>query len=255
MKVDAVILAGAPNDGQLKEVSSEKWEATIPIYGKPMVNYVIEALKNSSRIAKIVVVAPLEIRDILTPQIAVVEAGSSLPENIFRALDALEKENPVLLVTSDIPFIHAEAIDDFLDRCGELEGDVFYPLVSREANEQLYPETVRTYFTLKEGAFTGGNILLAHPQAIMNSRWIMDQIFERRKKPFKIIQMLGLFFILKFLTKQLALGELERRASEILGYRGVSIISPYPELGTDVDKPSDLELAEKIIAAVQGKEA
>ncbi|HBG01879.1 MAG TPA: hypothetical protein DDW87_09955, partial [Firmicutes bacterium] len=67
MKVDAVILAGAPNDGQLKEVSSEKWEATIPIYGKPMVNYVIEALKNSSRIAKIVVVAPLEIRDILTP--------------------------------------------------------------------------------------------------------------------------------------------------------------------------------------------
>ncbi|HBG01880.1 MAG TPA: 4-diphosphocytidyl-2C-methyl-D-erythritol kinase, partial [Firmicutes bacterium] len=117
---------------------------------------------------------------ILTPQIAVVEAGSSLPENIFRALDALEKENPVLLVTSDIPFIHAEAIDDFLDRCGELEGDVFYPLVSREANEQLYPETVRTYFTLKEGAFTGGNILLAHPQAIMNSRWIMDQIFERR---------------------------------------------------------------------------
>ena len=255
MKVDAVILAGAPNDGQLKEVSPERWEAAIPIQGKPMVNYVIEALQNSSRIAKIVVVAPLEIQGDLTPGVMVVEAGCSLTENIFRGMDVLQKENPVLFVTSDIPFVHAEAIDDFLDRCEELEGEIFYPLVSREANEQLYPEAVRTYFTLKEGSFTGGNVRLAEPQAVINSRWIMDQVFERRKKPFMIIRMLGLFFILKFCLKKLTLRELERRASEILGHSGVSIISPYPELGTDVDKPSDLALAEKTIAAVQGKEA
>lgn len=255
MKVDAVVLAGAPNTGQLQEVRSEKWEAEIPIHGKPMVNYVIEALKNASQVANIVVVAPREIKDALSPEARWVEAGNSLTENIFRAMDVLEKKNNVLFVTSDVPFLHGEAIDDFINRCGELSGEIFYPLVSREANEQLYPETVRTYFTMKEGVFTGGNILLANPQAVMNSRWIMDEVIARRKKPWKIIRMLGFFFILKFLTKQLTLRELEQRASEILGHSGMIIISPYPELSTDVDKPSDLRLAEKTISAVQGKEA
>lgn len=255
IKVDAVVLAGAPNDGQLKEADAAKWEASIPIYDKPMVNYVIEALQNSERIAKIVVVAPLELKGILPANCLLVEAGTSLPENIFRAMEHLEQKNKVLLVTSDIPFVHAEAIDDFLDRCGELPGDVYYPLISKESNEQVYPETERTYFTLKEGAFTGGNLLLATAEAINNSRWVMDEVFTQRKKPWKVIRMLGLFFILKFMSKQLTLRELEQRASSILGYKGLFIISPYPELGTDVDKPSDLELAQKIISSVQGKEA
>lgn len=255
MKVDAVVLAGAPNDGQLKEADAAKWEATIPIYDKPMVDYVIEALQNSERIAKIIVVAPLDLKAVLPANCLLVEAGTSLPENIFRAMDHLDQKNNVLLVTSDIPFVHAEAIDDFIDRCAELPGDVYYPLISKEANEQVYPETERTYFTLKEGAFTGGNLLLATAEAINNSRWVMDEVFTKRKKPWKVIRMLGLFLIIKFMSKQLTLRELEQRASSILGYKGLFIISPYPELGTDVDKPGDLELAKKIISSVQGKEA
>lgn len=255
MKVDAVVLAGAPNSGQLQAASSAKWEATIPIHGKPMVNYVIEALQDSNCVARIVVVAPLEIKGDLPADIDLVEAGKSLPENIFRAMDHLDRKNKVLLVTSDIPFVHGEAIDDFIARCAELSGDVYYPLISKEANEQHYPETERTYFSLKEGCFTGGNLLLASPEAILNSRWVMDEVFLQRKKPWKIIRLLGILFILKFVTKQLTLRELEQRASSLLGYQGVFIITPYPELGVDVDKPSDLELALETISSVQGKEA
>lgn len=255
IKVDAVVLAGAPNSGQLQGASPVEWEAEIPINGKLMVNYVIEALQSSAEIETIVVVAPPHLKDGLSPQVRWVEAGEDLAENIFRAMDVLEKKNNVLFVTSDVPFIHGEAIDDFLHRCGELQGEIFYPLVSREANTQMYPEAVRTYFTLKEGSFTGGNIVLAHPQAVINSRWIMNEVIARRKKPWKIIRMLGLVFIIKLLARQLTLRELEQRASEILGHSGVLIISPYPELSCDVDKPSDLELAEKVILALQDKEA
>lgn len=255
MKVDAVVLAGAPNNGQLKEVNGEKWEATIPIHGKPMVNYVIESLQNSKTVENLIVVAPLEIKDSLPPHVTVVQSGDTLTENVFIALEALEKKNMVLLVTSDIPFIHPEAIDDFVGRCAELDGEVYYPLISKEANQQVYPETVRTYFRLKEGTFTGGNALMASPEAIANSRWIMDEVIFKRKQPWKIFRLLGLKFIIKFLTKQLTLQEIEKRASGILGYKGILIISPYPELGTDVDKPSDLALATRLIGSVQGKEA
>ena len=255
MKVDAVVLAGAPNSGQLQEADAAKWEAAIPIHGKQMGNYVVEALQNSQHVARTVVVGPLEIRDALPPGVTFVQNGNSLQENIFLAMDRLEKKNKVLLITSDIPLVHAEAIDDFLERCGDLQGDVYYPLISKEANEQMFPESQRTYFTLKEGCFTGGNLILASPQAIINSRWVMDDVFSQRKKPWKLVRMLGFVFILKFLAKQLSMGELEKRASSILGYKGVFIISPYPELGTDVDKPSDLQLVRKALEPVQGKEA
>jgi len=254
-KVDAVVLAGAPNNGQLQEADGAKWEAAIPIHGKPMVSYVVEAVQNAEHVARTVVVGPLEIKDALPQGITFVPSGSSLQENISLALDKLDKKNNILLITSDIPLVHAEAIDDFVERCAELPGDVYYALISKEANQQMYPESQRTYFTLKEGCFTGGNVLLASPQAIINSRWVMDQVFSQRKKPWKLVRMLGLVFILKFLTKRLSMGELEKRASSILGYKGVFIITPYPELGTDVDKPSDLALARKALAPVQGKEA
>ncbi len=255
MKVDAVVLAGAPNDGQLQEADAAQWEAAIPIHGKMMVNYVVEALLNSELVARTIVVGPVEIKDALPPGVTFVRSGSSIQENVFLAMDRLGKKNKVLLITSDIPLVHAEAIDDFLERCAELPGDVYYPLISKEANEQMYPESQRTYFTLKEGCFTGGNLILASPQAIINSRWVMDEAFSQRKKPWKLVRMLGFVFILKFITKRLSMGELEKRASSILGYKGVFIISPYPELGTDVDKPSDLELVRKALSPVQGKEA
>ena len=63
----------------------------IPISGRPMVNYVIEALHSSSCVGEIIVVAPAEIKDLLVPQARVGWGGNSLTENIFRAMDALER--------------------------------------------------------------------------------------------------------------------------------------------------------------------
>lgn len=254
-KVDAVILAGAPNSGELQEVSPEQWEALIPIHGKPMINYVVETLLRCKRVENLVVVGPLLLQEYLPPKVRLIEAGSGLTENVLLGVNAVDKKNKVCLVTADIPMIRPEVIDDFLDRCAELKGDIYYPLVSKEASEQAFPEVVRTYFTLKEGTFTGGNILLAAPETILSSKWILDELICQRKKPWKIIRHLGFYFILKFLLKQLTLQQIEQRAKEIFGYTGVLIISPYPELSTDVDKPGDLSLAEQVIPVVQNKEA
>jgi len=87
---------------------------------------------------------------------------------------------------------------------------------------------------------------------LSNSKQLMAKVVTFRKKPWKLAKILGLSFVVKLFLKQLSLAELEKRASQLLGVRGVAIISPYPEIGTDVDKPSDLELAERIMGAVSG---
>ncbi len=195
---------------------------------------------------------PKVLAELLPAGVRLVESGSSLTDNILRGTAALRNSPKILVVTSDIPFIHRDAIEDFLDRCAELQADLYYPIVSKEANEQVYPDCVRTYVTLKEGTFTGGNMVLATPAVLSNSKQLMAKVVTFRKKPWKLAKILGLSFVVKLFLKQLSLAELEKRASQLLGVRGVAIISPYPEIGTDVDKPSDLELAERIMGAVSG---
>ena len=83
----------------------------------------------------------------------------------------------------------------------------------------------------------------------------MEEVFLMRKKPWQLARMFGFVFVVKFFLRQLSLGELEKRASKILGFTSTAIISPYPEIGTDVDKPSDLELAERVMNVSGSKEA
>jgi hypothetical protein len=43
-------------------------------------------------------------------------------------------------------------------------------------------------------------------------------------------------------------GEFEKRVQEILGFEPRVILGASPEIGVDVDKPSDLELCRRILA-------
>ena len=58
--------------------------------------------------------------------------------------------------------------------------------------------------------------------------------------------MFGLGFIFGLLTGRLALPRLQERAGRILAARVAVIISTYPELGFDVDKIADLNLARQV---------
>ena len=106
----------------------------------------------------------------------------------------------------------------------------------------------RTYVRLREGTFTGGNLALVAPEALRRGRTVIQQAFLMRKKPIKLARLLGFRFILKFVFNRLGLHEIEERAATVLGCTGRAVISPYPEVGIDVDKPSDLELVERVLA-------
>lgn len=56
--IPAIVLAGAPNDGCLREVSPAPFEALIEVGGRPLAAYVLDALLTTEDISRIVVVAP-----------------------------------------------------------------------------------------------------------------------------------------------------------------------------------------------------
>lgn len=248
MQVDAIVLAGAKNDGKLLKISSCEFEALIPINGRPMLDYVISALQESTKIRDIVVVGHLALKPYLQENVILLECGKSLSENIKIGIDYLESKHHVLIITSDIPMISREAIDDFFDQCTDQAGDLFYPVITKEANDKAYPGVKRTYVQLSDGTYTGGNLVLMAPNLITDCYMMIQRVVELRKKPVKITRMLGFRFIIKLALRRLTISEIEKRIKQLFHIQALAVISSYPEIGTDVDKPSDWELAERVLS-------
>ncbi len=241
---DAIILAGGENSKHLSKFSPQPYEAMIEIAGRPMVNFVVEALVASSRVDQILVVGPVkELAGCqFTERILLVEGGATILDTIQIGIRALGHNRKVLVVTADIPLLTPEAVNDFLDQCAAVEADLYYPIVNQEVNNHHYPGNKRTYVRLKEGTYTGGNIFLVNPKIVPQCMTVAERIIEHRKNPLQLCCILGWSFVLRFLLGSLSLKKVEKRVTDILGINGAVIPSRYPEIGIDVDKPSDLEL-------------
>ncbi|MEQ8237081.1 MAG: hypothetical protein ABRQ23_09900, partial [Syntrophomonadaceae bacterium] len=131
------------------------------------------------------------------------------------------------------------------------DADVYYPITSRAVNERKFPGVRRTYVKLKEGVFTGGNLFLLRSQVIPACVEIGEKLVARRKNPLAIAQLFGLGLVLSYLLGRLSIKQAEKRFYKVSGVRGKGIISPYAEVGVDVDKPDDLKLAQKFLGGIQ----
>src|SRR5207249_831345 len=131
----------------------------IPIQGRPMVGYVLSALEDAASAGEAVVVGPAALSPALRGTRLVLE-GPDLLFNIVAGLSALPGDGPALLLTSDIPFLTGIAVDDFIERSLSTGADLCYPIISESASLTQFPGMRRTYARLREGRFTGGNMML-----------------------------------------------------------------------------------------------
>ena len=244
--IQAIILAGGSTSDSLKAHTTAVNEALIDIGPKKMIEYVIDALQKSHRISGIVVVGPRELRDYLPKSAVLQEPGNSILDNVVLGLSNLPDDTTkALIITVDIPFVNAQIIDRFIDQCAEFKADVFYPIVARTACERKFPSVKRTYVKLKDGIYTGGNLFLIDPAVINTCQNELEFLIKNRKKPLRMVKVLGLYFLFKLLFQKLAISDLESKVSELFNVRAVAIISNDPEIGVDVDKALDWELANK----------
>lgn len=250
MAVNVILLAGAPNTGLLKDVSPVANEALIDIGGKPMVQYVIDGLQQSKEVKRIVIVAPpgqLE-PHVTGRNLEFVPSAGHIIDNVVSAARTLPQDEQILIATSDIPLINGEIIDGLIDLCRQRPADLYYPIVEKSVGEKKYPVVRRTYVNLREGTFTGGNLFLINPEIVERTAPKARRFLDYRKNPVKMLTLLGLTFALRYLVfKNLNLKELEQKVSQMWDLKGAVVICPWPEVGIDVDKPSDLQLARAVL--------
>ena len=196
-------------------------KALVPFRGRPMAEWVLEALRGAGLPAVYVGENPGLSP---APRLTLPDQGSLLA-NLEAALAHVDGR--VLVATADIPHLTPEAA-------------LVYPIVPKEAVEARFPGNRRTYARLKEGTFTGGNLLLLDKALFFQALPLARRVVALRKRPLALARLIGLDILLKLLLGRLSLPELEARARRILGVEARALVTPYPEVGVDVDKEEDL---------------
>ena len=256
LKYDLVILAGGGGTVSLPGQGTRA-RALAELKSRRLLDYIVDAVMQSSRVGTVVLVthsAHLEaFRQAAVPDLQLCSCDGSMAECAAAAIQTLREQSghdgitKVATVCDDLPFLTGAALDDFIARAEKMNADAVYAIVRKEACLREFPSLRRTFFHLKEGVFTGGNVSLVSVSLFPGCIDKMKDVFALRKNPLKLAAWLGPSFIIKLLLRQLSLGEVEQKVSSLFGYRGRAVVTDYACIGTDLDRAEEWAEAEKYL--------
>ncbi|WP_026476955.1 nucleotidyltransferase family protein [Alkaliphilus transvaalensis] len=244
--MNAVILAGGRiGDGESPKIN----KALLNFKGYPMIKYVINALKNSESIENIMVIGNTEeLKKVIGNEVDVLVAEKeSIIDNLLLATDHFGEDHHILISTCDIPLLKGSMITDFIEKANHETIELVYPIIEKDLCQKVFPDVKRTFVTLKDGSYTGGNLVLINPKAIDKIEKVARLMVENRKNPVKMSSILGLKFLFKLLVRQLTIKEIENHIEKRFNIRATALINQHPEIGNDVDRVEDIKVLEKYI--------
>ncbi|GAB4525316.1 MAG: hypothetical protein Fur0018_09640 [Anaerolineales bacterium] len=256
--MDAIVLAGGvPKPGEpLYEVTQGKPKALLDVAGQPMLQWVLNALDGAASVDRIIIVGlPEDVPIHSAKPLHFLPSQGHMVNNILAGADVIMHNNPqaelAFVVSADIPAITAPMVDWLAAQVTPGTVDACYTIVQRHVMEKRYPESRRSYTRLKDMTVCGGDINLFRPALAHSNTEFWDRVIEARKNVFKQAALVGYDTLVLLLMRQLSLDAALQRICRRLKIRGRAIISPYAEMGMDVDKPFQLDIIRADLAARQ----
>jgi len=260
--MDAIVTAGGiPQPGDpLYEFSNGSSKALINVAGKPMVQWVLDALNNSSKVDNIILigVSPKSGLTSTKPVHYISNQGRMLANivaGVNKALEINKKTEYVLIVSSDIPGVKGEMVDWLVDTAMETKDDLYYGICPQDVMEARYPESKRTYTKLKDMQVCGADINIIHVSMATTHLGLWEQLIGNRKSPLRQAGVIGWDILFKLATRQIGLQELVEKASARVGIKGRAIIWSQAEPCMDVDKPHQLAIMREDLTRQKKKAA
>jgi len=258
--MDAIITAGGiprPED-PLYSYSHGDSKALIDIAGKPMIQWVLDALGDAKKVDNVIIVG-LSAKSGVTckkPMYFVSNQGRMLANivtGIKKALEINKKNQYVLIVSSDIPTLKPEMVDWLVDTCMETKDDLYYGICPREVMEKRFPDSKRTYTKLKDIDLCGADINITHVRMATEHLDLWESLIGSRKNALRQASMVGWDTFFQVATRSITLENLVAKVCDRIGVKGRAILWPHAEPCMDVDKPHQLELLRADLAKQQRK--
>ncbi|HEX8378938.1 MAG TPA: nucleotidyltransferase family protein [Allosphingosinicella sp.] len=256
----AIVLAGRrPGENGFAASHGVAAKALIRAGGQPMLGRVARTLLDCPSIGRIVVLAQ-DSATLLSdelgwmaaePRITASESGDGISESVGRIAGTAAAPYPVLVTTADHALLQPEMVETFI--AGAAGVDVAFAMVERKTVEQAHPETKRTWIKAANGHFSGANLFALMTPASARGAEFWARAEKDRKRTLKLLSFLGLGIFLRAVTRTISLEAAAERVGRKAGFRLKAVLLPFAEAAIDVDKQSDLELAERILAARGGQ--
>lgn len=260
--MDAIVTAGGiprPED-PLYTYSHGNSKALIDVAGKPMIQWVLDALGNSKRVSNVIVIglSPKSGVTCRKPLHYVSNQGrmlSNIVAGVNKALEINKRSKYVLVVSSDIPALKPAMVDWLIDTCMETKDDLYYGVCPRDVMEARFPDSKRTYTHLKDMDVCGADMNITHVSMATEHLDMWESLIGSRKSPLRQASLIGFGTLFALFTRRLTLEDAVRRVCERIGVKGRAIVWPYAEPCMDVDKPSQLELLRADLTRQQSEAA
>jgi GTP:adenosylcobinamide-phosphate guanylyltransferase len=260
--MDALVTAGGiPQPGEpLYEYTQGISKALLDVAGKPMIQWVLDALDGAAFIDRVLVIGLTAESRVSSTKLAgyMPNQGSmvaNIQAGIGRLLELDPNERHVLIASSDIPGITSEMVDWVVSAAMKTDEDAYYNVISQETMEKTFPASKRSYVRLKDIALCGADMNIVRTSLVTSRDEIWDKLVASRKNVFKQAALIGYDTLVLLLLRQITLENTVRRATSRLNITGRAVVCPFAEVGMDVDKPHQLEMLREYLTrrlATQG---
>jgi len=248
--VDALILAGSRGpDDPVAKLGGVVHKALTPIAGRPMLAYVLDAVRAVPEVARIFICidAATDLSAVTgTVAFTRIDPASSPAASVAAALQRIDGNRPVLVTTADHPLLTAEIVTYFL-RHAPADADLSVGLAQAETVMKAFPEGRRTFYRLAGQGYSGCNLFLARKPDAARVAEYWRRLESHRKKPLRLVREIGLGALIRYALGLLSLDAAFAHVSRLTGATIKPVLLPFAEAATDVDKPSDHALVEGLL--------
>jgi CTP:molybdopterin cytidylyltransferase MocA len=255
--VNALILAGSRGpDDPMAKAAGVSHKALLPVAGAPMLLRVVEAVLATAGIERIhvciedagIVLQVPELEALHRAGVMeIVPAAQSPAASVAAALARIDLDQPLLITTGDHPLLTPAILQHFLESTPK-DCDLAVALAPADVVAAAYPGAIRTFYRFGKRRFSGCNLFLARSTNVARVAEFWRGLEAHRKQPLRLIWRIG---PLALITVALGLMDVDAAFAYLSRKAGAAIRPvelPIAEAAIDVDKPADLQLAERIFA-------
>jgi molybdopterin-guanine dinucleotide biosynthesis protein A len=250
MKMNALVLAGGKlsSEDPLFAEGKHRSRSLVEIHGKPMVQWVVDALDAAGSVREIYVIGlPADQGLKATKPIHYLPDSGGIFENIrdgiLRSAADYPAQPKVIIASSDIPAVKPEMIDWVADQvAADLSPLIYYNVVPQAVMEKRFPNAKRSYVHFKDIAICGGDLNVLDKDLFAVDRPIWKKLAEARKSPLKQASLLGFENVILVGLRLVTLKTAVRKVCRKLSLEARALVCPHAEIAMDADKPHQLEI-------------
>lgn len=250
----AIVLAGQ-REGVVNPLATRagvSHKCLVPICGKPLILWVLEALRDGPELATIRVSVETDAHPALEQllqhhlpdfPVELVTSAPNLVDSVFAACG--DDAGPFLITTGDNVLLRPDAVRQVLHATTQAEA--VFALARRDTIRAAHPEGQRNFYRFRDDAYANCNMYGLATRRALNAAEVFRSGGQFMKNRQRMVEAFGLGNILLMQLGLLTLASAGRRLSRRMGVRIEPTIFADGALAIDVDNERTYQVCEELL--------